>query len=247
MPPIPPKAISTANQGSRAFTLVELLTVIAIVAVLAGLTLSGLGQIRASARTSKCTNNLRQIGAAFQLYAADNRGLYPAARYRESAAAANKNPSGDNWQREISRYLTLDSSVGDIKKAGEAINVAHCPSYDRLFPDLAALIDTPYKAAGYGMNVNISGVPVNSAYDTRFPVATISTPAATVLVGDSADYHIDIKGATWPLDPNNPNRPDGYASGAPTRHEGSANYLFCDGHVVRLQPDKALVVVRYKP
>lgn len=57
---------------SRAFTLIELLAVIAIIGVLAAIVIGSISKIRDAARRSTCTSNLRQIGAAFPLYAADN-------------------------------------------------------------------------------------------------------------------------------------------------------------------------------
>lgn len=53
------------------FTLVEMLVVLAILAVLAGLLLPVLAQVRARARLTVCVSNQRQLGAAFALYAQD--------------------------------------------------------------------------------------------------------------------------------------------------------------------------------
>jgi prepilin-type N-terminal cleavage/methylation domain-containing protein/prepilin-type processing-associated H-X9-DG protein len=65
------------------FTLVELLTVIAIIGILAALLLPALSRAQESARRAACANNLRQWGLIFRMYAGEDRhGFYPpGARY----------------------------------------------------------------------------------------------------------------------------------------------------------------------
>jgi prepilin-type N-terminal cleavage/methylation domain-containing protein/prepilin-type processing-associated H-X9-DG protein len=65
-----------ARPRAAAFTLVELLAVIAIIGVLAAIIIVGLGKVRANSRQSGCLSNLRQIGIGWQLYLADNKGIY---------------------------------------------------------------------------------------------------------------------------------------------------------------------------
>jgi prepilin-type N-terminal cleavage/methylation domain-containing protein/prepilin-type processing-associated H-X9-DG protein len=61
----------------RAFTLLELLLVLAIIASLAGLLLPVIGNIRLKADATACQNNLRQIGIAAQLYAGEHEQTMP--------------------------------------------------------------------------------------------------------------------------------------------------------------------------
>jgi prepilin-type processing-associated H-X9-DG protein len=105
-----------------AFTLVELLVVVGIIALLASLLLPALRRARESANRAVCGSNLRQMGFAFVAYTNDNRGWFP-------FHAEIGRPRSEDWiwwqanrdvkRSAIARYLgSFDTKV------------LHCPSDD---------------------------------------------------------------------------------------------------------------------
>lgn len=103
------------------FTLVELLVVIAIIAVLISLLLPSLQSARRSAISIKCLSNLRQIGNALNLYAVDNKNMWPIQEHCSSPTApsyyAEKNGTTfrfDHWQKALLKYMAGTARANDF-------------------------------------------------------------------------------------------------------------------------------------
>ena len=90
------------SQGVSAFTLVEILVVISILGLLAGLSIPAISAARASTQTAASTANLKQIYTMMQTYLGENNNTYPQASYNAGA-----DPNGFNdglphyWRRVI--------------------------------------------------------------------------------------------------------------------------------------------------
>ncbi len=118
------------HQSCSAFTLVELLVVIGIIALLISILLPALNAAKESARVATCLSNLRQIGQAMQTYIADNKGYIVPGSYRDTSQAPNANGylTYEAWTTILvaRKYLPYPPCTSD--KPPFANNVFYCPS-----------------------------------------------------------------------------------------------------------------------
>ncbi|RRJ96641.1 prepilin-type cleavage/methylation domain-containing protein [Opitutaceae bacterium TAV4] len=202
------------------FTLVELLTVIAIIGILAAIILPTVATVRSSARAAQCKSNLRQIGVAAMMYSAENKDLI--LPYAYDAEQASTPLHRKNWPGLLLSYVGGRSLGNNAISSYDEMPVYKCP----------AVTESVF---GYGHNVTylcrISGGTVTQRFDMSMAVA----PSRTILIVDSGKG-IASSSQEW--------RPYARAGGkdgkglngndfVPVfRHRGgTCNAVFLDGHV----------------
>lgn len=126
------------SQARVAFTLVELLVVLALLAVLIGLLLPAVQQVREVANRAKCANNLKQIGLAFHNHNAA-RGTFPdtgggwwLGRSKSPNGIPLAAPNQDwGWAYQLLPYIEQEDvwrNADDTEVAGTIIKLYFCPS-----------------------------------------------------------------------------------------------------------------------
>lgn len=189
-----------------AFTLLELLAVIAIIALLMGILVPSLSAARQAAKTNVCMSKLKGIGTSFTIYTTENKDTYPPFRLRRANPAVNVefvneyNRKSPRWQWFLETgfgppidpapFERLGVPFGDeglgatLNGTTLTVDVFVCPALD----------DETYshdeRSGAYGFNFQYLG---NARQDSKsdqwdnFPVTNqrIKAPGNTVLVADS--------------------------------------------------------------
>jgi prepilin-type processing-associated H-X9-DG protein len=204
----------------RAFTLVELLVVLGIIMVLAGLMLSGLAGARKSAQSTLCLNNLRQLAVAATEYAARYDESYPPAQWSDPSDPALTRA----W--DVTHRGATVVGPGLLWMGQRTPAIQQCPAFD-------GRAQSPGEHTGYNYNTSYIGRGTGEGPPAR--VAAVKQPALTLLFGDGQWSEGANKYMRSPKP--SPTEPWGYSSNETRaagtqgyRHRRMTNAVFCDGH-----------------
>ena len=203
-----------------AFSLIELLVVIMVIAILVGMLLPSLSGAKRKARQSACGHNLRQLGIAATLYTDEYNGTLPACN--ETAAAGN---AGLNlcWFYALDRYVVNLVPAGAPQPAQQMALIKQDP----IWAQFDVHVRTNWRSIK--MNRKLVGnraqgtVALTSALPMWRTIHSISKAASTPLFFDGRcqDDNPGDPQVTWF---------QGWEPYVAIRHFGGANLFFVDGH-----------------
>jgi prepilin-type N-terminal cleavage/methylation domain-containing protein/prepilin-type processing-associated H-X9-DG protein len=217
-----------------AFTLVELLVVMAILVILAGLIMPAVNEARLEARATSCRNRLRQIGFATEMHTTDHGGRLPdAADYTGRQFFGHYGGPADHvdfGEGALSSYIGYDRDVWQ------------CPSFRDFLPRALG----PCTGYGYNYHYLTELVEEGNWWDPDYkywwkglPQGIIRKSTTTALFGDSARNWMGPLEENWFWTP--PSQalawPGWETAYAHFRHRLKLNVVWADGHVSTLRPD----------
>src|SRR5262245_14841910 len=169
----PPRAVN-CDKRRDAFTLVEMLTVIAIIGILVALLMPALGMARDAARSTACINSLRQFGVVMQT---------------RSVSTGNESYCSGAFDWLKDGAVTEMSWVGDLVQQGTPVGKMLCPANSARASDVYNDLLTA-NAAGFAANtcVKLLGSPAQTAPDGTLvynPCRWIADPGSGFAGGKS--------------------------------------------------------------
>lgn len=216
-----------------AFTLVELLVVIAVIAILAALLLPALSSSKRTAQSLACLNNLNQLELCCHLYCVDNDDFLPPNQvggFVSSPSSTNGVSIVTNSRSWCPGIAPLDTStaasveLGNIFPYNHAPAIYHCPA-DRSIvsghPDLPRI-------RSYCMDISLN---CDDAMNTYHKFTEIRGPSPGDLFVFIDTQEEDIWDATFGIFGPGSYWSDFWLDLAADRHNRGANLSFADGHV----------------
>ena len=227
--------MSSGHGRRRAFTMVELLVVIGIIAVLISVLLPALSKVQRQARMTVCLSNQRQLIAAVLMYVQDNKGLFPGGPGFTMVNGVSQFSHGlARWDTEAGNPYSCNQDLNNgpiflAKYVGNSTKIPGCPG--------EALVKTTGNAAS--SNRTNYQYPMSLVYrpdeifqpsvfigpntdQTPQKITAVRHPTEKVLIIERKTYHDKI---VYDTDRVRPNQGPGY------KNNRMVVAGFVDGHV----------------
>lgn len=213
------------------FTLVEMLVVIAIVALLAALLMPALGKALSAARTVDCANRLRQAHYGVSAYANEYQGLGPCRKYNIDASVPTE-LRNKSWQHLIWNYVAT----------GQSAPLTFYPYYpERCYN---TVLNCPMSVGGIASNLMYGRTYALNCYlkkrngalvyqgqnDASALLSKIRSPSRTLLLGE-----VFIFSSYWYWAGSFDDPLSASTRLLPTHHNGGSNIAYADGHTQTMQ------------
>lgn len=223
------------KKDGKFFTLIELLIVVAIIALLASMLLPALSAARERARTANCSGNLRSIALANNMYCDANGDYYPDL-YSDGISAYYKD-AGNNeiyWPEMLLPFIGGDGH-SDFKSYNQnSSNIFNCPSHDVL----------PFEGAGAPCRAN-DGRYVSYGFNEmlywrwnslkgngqKHSIQRLKVPRPDVTLGFADGYDASDASRRRGYFNLAYNRVHARHPGSDKPRRGGFNVAWCDGHV----------------
>ncbi|MGD8451373.1 MAG: prepilin-type N-terminal cleavage/methylation domain-containing protein [Phycisphaerae bacterium] len=209
---------SGSRAARRGFTLVELLVVVAIIALLISILLPALGNARQQGKQAVCLSNMRQMGFALLSYALENGEHVPTSSC-PLAEPDIEHPEKYYWLNVLQEYSQqpLIGRCRNDETTKPFLNWSDPPPRDQW---------QQYRWSSYAVNACVGPLKSILALER---INQIQNPASVIFLaeiraGDSYDYADHFHADLWEA------QEDPKQSVAWDRHVGKSNYLFIDSH-----------------
>lgn len=204
----------------HAFTLTELLAVIAIIGILAAIIIPIVGSIRENAKNTQSLNNLRQVATALNVYATDNKGRYP-------IMGDGIGFTGNLWPTRIQPYISPKIYTGKIFRNGSTVDTQSPTLLDPIVAD-----GNHHDISDYGNNAQA----IRAGDKGALPVSTIAVPSQLVLVLP-VEPKTDGTQAVWYLGETYYQKAGTVMQPSDRGNPGRFKAGFADGHVGMINLD----------
>jgi len=236
---------SRTPSGQRAFTLVELLVVIGIIALLISILLPSLAKAREQGTRTKCLSNLRSLQFAVTMYCNENRQFVPATNWGANATTngkcyagwlyptGNSGPAADRFPfpGPVRPNLMEDGAFWVYLKTGA---VFRCPGHS---PDL--VLGQTDSITSYLMNGAMNGYGVNKTY----PITKFKSDDVCMWEADERAGSAFNDGSSFPSESFLPASATSNAYNS--RHGKYSTLAFIDGHAEAILHEEVLIQAQF--